>query len=594
MTVTHTPEGPSYRSIAQITVSGDGSAWAQAGSGARQRLTAAQHRLLELLPTFTPAQQLSQQHQVSRSELAALEDAGLIESDAAILRRCAALALRGELPPIADLGILTCGSPQLLRRSVNSWIAFGSQHKRNLRIVIADDSPDAARAGAQRAAARSLESETGVQLRLVDPASRLAIARELAALAGVDPDLAEFAVAGCPAPRIGIGGNRNLVNLLTRGRRVLSADDDIIAEFAAPPSHPLALWINSEDVPMHTYFFDSIAETAARVPVSRAADALALHEAFAGHDVASIVDRLSGPASLRDAQPALTNALQRGTVRVAATALGLVGDSASDCLAFFSMMAGGDTARNFLARASALSPSREVMRRPEFPVLCQGIYFITFCHAVDNRLPLPPYFPVGRGEDQAWQKLLHWSMPDTVVAHLPLAVHHRPEPARQYTAADYLDPCAIFPGNALLLGALGTCPRPDPPPGPDGNLAVMGRHLAELAGDPGTFSALVHAAWRAYLAYHRTLVVASRDSRPAYPQGWQADMAHILETLQRRMARDTDIPLEYAARIGPPAVEPLRQDLLRFARLLEAWPALRRAADVLSARLCEDASWLRP
>lgn len=519
------------------------------------------------------------------------------DSDGRVLTACAARAgldARGSLPPITDLGIITCGKPALLRRSVNSWVDFARRHGRELRITLVDDSPTPALALAQRQAAQAIETELGIRLRFVDPGSRSQVARELALMAGVDPGLADFAVSGCPQPRVGIGGSRNLLQLVTPGRRVLSADDDIIAAFEVPPPHALALWINAEDVPMHTWFFDSVADTEARVPVSNAPDALALHESFVGHPVASIVARLSGPASLRDAGPRLTAAIQERPVRIAATALGIVGDCASDCLGFYSLLSGGDTEQRMLARATPLSPSREVLRRPEFPILGQGVLFITFCHAADNTLPLPPYFPVGRGEDQVWQKLLHFALPDTVVAHLPLAARHRPDGERRYTCDDYLDPCARFPGNAFLLGLLGLAMPPIAVQGADARLAALGRQLAHAASEPARFAGLVETAWRAYLEHHRTLVRTAVASRTAYPAWWHDSMRIIQERLERGLSRADDVPLEYATLIGAPAIDALRSDVQRFAGVLAAWPALRGAAATLAARVAEDPAWLRP
>ncbi len=499
-------------------------------------------------------------------------------SDARVLAACAALYAPEILPPIADLGILTCGKPELLRRAVTSWVAFARQHGRDLRVTIIDDSPTPGLAQAQRDAATEVEAALGVRLRFVDPAARGRLAFEVARRAGVDPGLAEFAVNGRPPPRVGIGGSRNLLNLLTTGRRVLSADDDITAAFEVPPRHDLSLWISAEDVPMHTYFFDSVAETEARVSVSSEPDALALHESYVGHTVASVVAGLAGPASLRGAGPGLTAAIQERTVRIAATALGLAGDCASDCLGFFSLLSGGDSEQRVLARAVALSPSREVLRRPEFPILCQGVYFITFCHAVDNSLPLPPYFPVGRGEDQVWQKLLHLSLPDTVVAHLPLAVRHQPDGLRQYATDDYLDPCARFPGNAFLIGLLGLAPSPGAAAGPEARLAALGRHLAHAALEPARFAGLVRGAWRAYLEHHRSLVAAAVASRTGHPAWWHDSMRTIRERIDGQLARADDVPLEYATLVGAAAISALRLDLQRFARLLEAWPAIRQAA----------------
>jgi hypothetical protein len=554
-----------------------------------------QEILLQHCATFQTLEQLGRLAGFSRDDLDALESAGLVETDATILRRCAARTEPLQRSPITDLGILTCASPDLLKRSVGSWIEFSRYHERELHITIVDDSPNEALAGAQRAAAKSLERELGIELRFVDPGSRSALGIELARHSGVDPELVAFALAGRAQPRIGIGGNRNVLALLTRGRRVLSADDDILAQFETPPRHDIALWILSEEVPTIKYFFESVAETESQVSMSPAPDALQMHEAFVGHTVADVVARLAGSANLIGARPSLTGAIQERPVRIAATALGLVGDSASDCAAFFSLLATGETERNFLARPATLPESREEMRRPFFPVLCQGAYLMTYCHALDNTLPLPPFFPVGRGEDQVWQKLLHWTLPDTVVGHLPMAVRHRPTGTRVYTRSDYLDPCATFEANAFLLGILGTCPQPSPEFNTDERLAFLGRHLADVAQNPSRFAALVQDAWRAYhLEHHHDIVRTALDSRPNNPESWRSNLMIVLDRLNAQLQERGPAPFAYASFSDAEAIDVFRLDLLKFARLLQAWPAIRTNAERYVESLGADSGWLRP
>lgn len=341
-------------------------------------------------------------------------------------------------------------------------------------------------------------------------------------------------------------------------------------------------------------FFESAEDTEARVRVSVEPDALGLHEAFCGHTVADIVTRLDGVATLTGAAPSLTAAITQCPVRIAATALGLVGDSASDCAAFFSMVATGDTAQNFLARPEPLPPSREVLRRPFFPVLCQGVYLMTYCCALDNTLALPPFYPVGRGEDQVWQKLLHATLPDTVVGHLPLAVLHRPGRQREYSRADYLDPCATFDGNALLLGLLDACRSPAPGGDADQRLALIGRDLDEMAREPSRFASLVQAAWRAYLTHHRDIVAAALDSRRDDPAAWRETMATVAARLDAQLQEPGRVPLGYAGRAGADALDALRPDLRKFAALLQAWPAIRAGADRAIEPWRANATWLRP
>lgn len=592
MALTHIPGGPCYRNAAALTVDADGAALACTADGARHRLSGAEQQLLRHCADFVPIERLQELPGFQTGDLQRLEAAGLIESDAAILRRCATGAHGVELAPIADLAILTCAAPALLERSVTSWTSYARHHGRELRLLVVDDSPTPARAGEQRAAAAALERSLGARIRFVDPEARAGIAAELAQLAGVDARLTAFALAGCPQPRVGIGGNRNLIALLTHGRRVLSADDDILAEFEQPPPGPVSLWVATEAGPLDTVYFASPQALAAQVRASREPDAFALHEAFVGHPVGNVVARLDGAASLEGAQPPLLAALGRPETRIAASALGLAGDSASDCLAFYSLLSTDASAQSFFAQPP-LSRSREVLRRHRFAVLNQGVYFMTYCHAADNALPLPPYFPVGRGEDQVWQKLLHACLPQTVVANLPLAVSHRPLAARQYRQGDYLDPCRSFPGNAFMLGLLSTWPG-NPRAGDEERLLELARHLAFLAESPVRFAELLRGAWRAYLQHHHGLVSRALAGLTNRPHWWQVNMKRILARLEEQLRDERAVPLEYATHEGAVAAEALRRDLALFAALMQAWPPIRRAAAQLSARLRDDPDWLRP
>lgn len=582
--LTHIAGGPCYRTVAAISRAADGTPCARAADGSEHRLSASEQLLLQRCADFFPLGKLRELDWFRESDMQRLLSAGLLERDLDILQRCAARAAPARLAPITDLAILTCGSPQLLERAVGSWSAFARKHGRELRLLVTDDSPTPQRAEPQRLMASRLQHDLGIALRFIDPQQRAALALEIAGLAGVDADLVGFAVAGCPPPRVGIGGNRNLIALLTQGRRFLSADDDIIAEFERPPAGPVALWVAAEMGPMNTYHYASAQALGSQVALSQEPDALGLHEAYVGHTVAEVVAGLQGAACLEGAGDTLTQAIQQEEMRIAATALGLAGDSASDCLAFYSLLSAGESARSFFS-LPPLSPSREVLRRHPFAVLCQGVYLMTFCHAVDNTLPLPPYFPVGRGEDQVWQKLLHWSLPHTVVANLPLAVRHRPLSERQYRRSDYLDPCRFFHGNAFLLGVLSTCPPPDARLGADERLAHMGRHLAFVAQSAPRFDELLHGAWRAYLQHHRGLVARSLASEGDRPQWWYSSLRGIQRRLEEQLAAGGEVPLEYASRMGAPAAVAMRPDLARFGQLLQAWPAVRRAGRQLAERL---------
>ncbi len=587
-------EPTSYRRAPGLRVTADGAVVMPGGAARPFFPTAAQQRILQSCASFKTARQLATEAPLSGSDLRALAAAGLLETDRAIIEACLLQAVAEKLAPIADLGILTCASPPLLRRSVESWHKLARHCARDARFIVVDDSPTESLAAEQRQAAQGLGSVLGAELRFVDPQARAELGREIAGLAGVDPALLEFALAGREPPRVGIGGNRNVLNLLTQGRRLLSADDDVVAEFSDAVGRMDVLWITSADVPLDTWFFDSIEEMQQQAKLGRHQDPFRLHESFVGRSVGDVLDGFNGDVSLVGASPALTDAMRNDTARIAVSALGLAGDGASDCLAFFSMLAAGQTRNRLFERPDPMSDSREIMRRAAGLALCQGAGLMTFCHATDNSLALPPYFPVGRGEDQVWQKLIHWSDPATLVAHLPLAVLHRPATARRYSEQDFMNPFAKFPGNAFLLGAIESCAKPYIGFSPDQRLDWLGDYFESIAGSSSDFSALVEQAWRAYLEHHRELVDTALETQKDSPRWWVRHMIGLGKTLKKQVDVGGPIPLEYASLQPAAAVEALRIDVSRFSELLRAWPDIRRAARVFSDRLVADPGWMSP
>ena len=82
--------------------------------------------------------------------------------------------------------------------------------------------------------------------------------------------------------------------------------------------------------------------------------------------------------------------------------------------------------------------------------------------------------------------------------------------------------------------------------------------------------------------------------------------AQILQEVQERVdaVRSRNEPIDYLTFVpdGEPtlditlgaAIDALRRDVQQFAKVLEAWPALRKASATLAERVAGDATWLRP
>lgn len=526
------------------------------------------------------------------AQIGELEQRGLIVSDATVLANCTSISSRAVPEPIKDLGILTCASPTMLTRSIHSWIDMLRRHQRTVRLTIVDDSGTAAEAHAQRETARSLADATGADLRFAGPDERRAIANEIAALAKLEPRLVQFAFDGRQAPRNGIGGSRNLLALLLQGRRVMCADDDIVAEFTAPQAAELDLWITAGDARMELVPFDTPEETRAAIPLSNCENPLLVHERFVGQTAANLICETEGHGSLFDASAELTQGLTTRDMMVAVTASGLAGDCGSDGQAFFTLLGTSPEAQKYiLERGDQLNSSREILRKAKFPILCNSNSLMTFCCALDNSLPLPPFFPVGRGEDQAWQMLLHHVLPNTLIAHLPIAAAHRPAQRRAYSVSDYMDPCRVFPANAFIIWAIGKFAAEVPG---ESGIEAIGAHFTAVAADPAGFAANVGEAWTGYVGHHLQLVSQSLAMAHSAPSWWRRRLSEIRDGLSARLASGKPAPLEYASLSDAAALAAFRDDFGRYGELLQVWTRIRQAAEPLSRRLTEDPGWLRP
>jgi hypothetical protein len=583
-----------YQRVPNILEAPNGSILLPDRTGHVFQPTPTQKSFLQLCSSFRPLSELRKHLSFSDSDVNALVSAGFVETDQSVIRTCLLQSKNSTLPKIEDLGILTCASPHTLRRAGASWSKSAAHHGRNLRLIITDDSSNEEDAAKQRTVAKDIANSSGSDVRFIDPGVRQKLAKSLARSAGVDMEIVEFALSGRDHPRIGIGCSRNLLALLTRGRRYLSADDDVIAEFAAPDVTEQWAFITSGDVPLETEFFDSIEELTSKIDMSCEPNPFEMHEMFVGRSVADILADFDGCASLTNVNASLTQALNDGTARVAATALGLVGDAASHCMAFFCLLATGKVRRQLMTRQDPMSTSREVFRSIPTAVFAQGATLMTFCHAVDNIHDIPPYFPIGRGEDQVWQKLLHWSDPGTVVGNLPLSVAHRPASQRFFSREDYTDPCGDFPGNAFLLGAIDSCPIPYIGFNPDERLDWLGGYLAGASNNGPKFSSLVTQAWRSYLNHHLLQVETSLNRHSDSPEWWQQTMQEIQERLKDQLNSASPVPVEHASLDGDEAIEALRLDVIKFSHLLQVWPSIRKAGDEFSERILNDGEWLKP
>jgi hypothetical protein len=240
---------------------------------------------------------------------------------------------------------------------------------------------------------------------------------------------------------------RNLALLLSCGHRLVMIDDDTICDVYNPPKPKPD--ITFSDSPREADFFDneqdwaSLQQAMNPDPINRHMQCLGLSFSEA---LAVLGQNHLKPAGLCDATALLVSELQPDS-RVLMTECGSLGCPGTGNNTWLPTMAPGSLKRML---ASGKKTTYALTRRkvwsgrnqPHFaprPNMSQITGF-------DNREMLPPYLPIGRGEDRLFGYLLDFIFPTAITLDYPWAVPHLPLPERVWRNSDLdFTPSDSFP-----------------------------------------------------------------------------------------------------------------------------------------------------
>lgn len=213
---------------------------------------------------------------------------------------------------------------------------------------------------------------------------------------------------GAPEWVVDTGSNRNKSLLTWTDRCFLSVDEDVkLWEHTTPIEYRF----DSRPDPLSTRYWRTREELEERCrPESNGADFLALHEAALdcsgrwGAPVALSVSGILGDCGM--ATPRLIFSLSDDQIREITGCRGLLEQALSN---------------------------RLIHRQVEWGVISPQPLSMMPCIAFNNKLPLPPFFPMGRNQDGSYAYLLKACLPGALVAHLPTSVWHMPQNTRHFT-----------------------------------------------------------------------------------------------------------------------------------------------------------------
>ena len=479
-------------------------------------------------------------------------------------------------PPISTLGVPTAGRPQSLRRALASYIEDGQGRAGPTRIVVMEDSADPeARTEARAAVAELQAGHEEAELLFADRPRRAAYAATLADRAGVPPEVVRFALLGRDDGADTYGAPRNALLLQTVGELSVQVDDDTVADLGRLPAAEAGLALTSERIPREWWFFENRQELRAAVQPA-GPDVRDVHETLLGRTVGQCLASVEEEAvRIGDIDADLLDRVRSGA-RVAVSFAGAMGDSGR-LSTRMRLLADASTFGRLVERYEAHRDTTEVLRAPTRPTITNGAGCVSMNLGVDHRALVPPFMPVGQGEDHIFGLALKLCAPRRCRGYLPPALLHDPQGKREREeGAPDFGGFGAYGIVQHLMAAAHDWLRVD-----DGAAALqaLGRHLRDVGSlSPSAFAD--YAERRARTALGQDLRSAERllRRRPQAPTAWTEDVRGYLRSAR---AAAQEGRLSVPTDLSGPAAERrrrLRARVAQYGTLLEHWPALRSAA----------------
>jgi len=380
----------------------------------------------------------------------------------------------------------------------------------------------------------------------------------------VSPETIRFAFFGDERCACSTGANRNSLLLDATDTLVLAVDDDTLCRIAEGPEREAALSFFPGYDPTEFWFFPDRGRATESVSFVDA-DVLGCHEALLGSEVADL------------GSPSGTSG------RVAMTLHGLVGDSGMASPRYYFTLTGASRDRLVASPQAYRSAfeSREILRCVRQPTITAGPFCMTTFLGLDNRLLLPPFFPVQRNSDGIFGIMVRKCVDGSHVAFLPWLLLHAPEPPRAFVPDElWADAGAVQMADIVIAGVLAhetstgqvtTATR----------WADLGKHLRWLGSlNLPDFEARVRTVQRFRNFAFITALHGQLQTYGASPSFWADDVGRMIELMSKASTAENHlVPRDLRQDRDVDAARRLGQELVgKFGELVEAWPTMVAAA----------------
>jgi hypothetical protein len=419
---------------------------------------------------------------------------------------------------------------------------------------------------------RELKRRYGANILYAGLQEKLAFAGRLAEAGNVPEEAVRFACLGDKQRGVTtVGANRNALLLHTVGELVFSADDDTVCRIGIPPSQSDGMEYSSLGGPKEYWFFPDREAALGAVEYTER-DILALHEQWLGREplLRLLGNDPDGRVSLDEAEPQFLRKLKRRSGKVALTLNGTVGDCGWDN-PYFHLFQHGSTyerlTRTEHAYRSARASRELIQAANQTTITERAEPMLAMCMGLDNRDLLPPFPPVGRGEDVAFGAILSECFDKDYTAHLPWIVLHDPLQRRSFPTRRHV---FVVAPNAYLPACVKMF-APGLARTPAERLGKLGQFLEELGRLPkAPFEEFVRWRVRNSMSdFVSWLDERLQNSKERAPEFWARDARQAIEQARRSAVAPVDELYELEG--GREAFQLL---MSRLGQVLSRWPQI--------------------
>lgn len=492
-------------------------------------------------------------------------------------------------PHISTVGFVTTNRLETLQRGLSGYIENSKRYGRENTFVIMDDSCSVGVRNDCRQMLKNLKAQYATDILYAGLEEKLLFLKRMIDTGDLPSEVAKFALFDTERTNlISVGANRNSLLLHTIGEVIVSADDDTECAIAVhdmdaglafssgrvfDSTHPCKFWAypDREAVKRSLNFVET--------------DFLSTHECVLGKRVGSCITPGSRNSQIdfHEANDGFLRRLESTDDRVLVTCNGLAGDSGWNSPSNYLLFHGDSFKR--LTRSEqdyqATCTRREVLRTVErITITDRAENLMTTFVGLDNRVLLPPFAPLCRGEDGLFGVTISQILKSSFVAHLPWIMLHTPA-ARSFWPGEITRSASGISFSFLLSllvksyeigpGTVDSAQR----------MKKLGKYLEQSAQMPAPdFAEFLYSTTvpevNAFISHLEEQL--EREGCPT--ASWVHDVERFISIARQTFTRwESVVPLELTnGRSSVEALELTRCLVSKFGQLLHWWPDISEVA----------------